>query len=546
MIDIQHKVLKKEVEIIELLIGDDALRQIQDNEFISDWDNIYDLCPWATVFQKREFVTSWYRIYQDKYVPIIVSAKNNGRLTGLLTLAKSNDKHIIGAGGNQAEYQVWLAEDSSNSEFIINALSLLQKQFPKAAIHLKYIPYNTPIGCIKTDPYWKSRCMVQSFKQPLLVVDEASLTRELKKKNRREKLNRLKRLGELKFERITGTDEFASTIEELAVQFDFRKGATVNINPFKDDPFKRKFMLALFEHNLVHATILKLNDEIIASNIGAMDNNWVHLQGLNTHSPFYAKHSPGILHFLMLGKLMVEENFKVFDLTPGGDSYKEDLANHYENAFELTISNPSHILSKNLQYKLIKYIKLTLLKAVARKTFIKDFKKATWNTSERIRKSLRSSVTDYITFIYPAKQDRVYSTYCHSIIKLQNSTIPINKMSLEDLLDYDGREAWQTRWEFLEEAMRRFESGERSYTWAEGGRLLACAWLGRAPVGGPAPEGAPVLRGIYCHPAGRGRLAGFLAAAAGEACQGGGELYATAREAYTSQALEAIGFTLVT
>lgn len=543
IIDINQGILKREADTFDLLVGDDALSLIQDDEFIFDWDSLFEHCPWATVFQKREFVTSWYSVYLDKYTPIIIRAKNNGKLTGLLTLAKCNDRHIIGAGGSQAEYQVWLTEEPNSSFFIKNAMGLLLKQFPKATIHLKYVPYTTPISWMENDAFWNRQCMVQSFKQPLLIVDVDSISQELRKKNRREKLNRLKRLGELKFERITDVGEFASTIEELATQFDFRKGATVNINPFKDDPLKRKFLLALFERNLIHATILKLNDEIIASNVGAMGKSWVHLQGLNTHSPFYAKHSPGILHFLMLGKLMVEENFEVFDLTPGGDSYKEGLANHYEHAFELTISNPRNIIIKKLQHKLTNYIKLVLLKSGAKKSVFKDFKKTAWIISKRISQNLKSSPSDYVTYINTSNKDTVYSTDSHSITKHKNATIPINRMSLEDLLDYDGRCAWLTRWEFLEDAMRRFEGGQQCYTWTQNSHLLACAWLGPWPSGVAAPEGATaLLQGLYGHRAGSGQLASFLAAVAVVAAGTGGRAYAMTRERYMRLALREAGF----
>jgi hypothetical protein len=66
-----------------------------------------------------------------------------------------------------------------------------------------------------------------------------------------------------------------------------------------------------------------------------MNHQVVHLQGINSHSPFYSKHSPGILHFLMLGVALAEEGIPVFDLTPGGaDGYKAILANRQETAYE--------------------------------------------------------------------------------------------------------------------------------------------------------------------------------------------------------------------
>src|SRR5687768_18143535 len=54
--------------------------------------------------------------------------------------------------------------------------------------------------------------------------------------------------------------------------------------------------------------------------------SWLHLQGINSFAAAYARYSPGIIHFLLLGKLLAEEGVAVFDLTPGADAYKDTLA----------------------------------------------------------------------------------------------------------------------------------------------------------------------------------------------------------------------------
>lgn len=112
-----------------------------------------------------------------------------------------------------------------------------------------------------------------------------------------------------------------------------------NLNFFLSDPLRQTFLLKLFEQKLLHVTILKLDEAIIASNVGATGKKWVHLQGVNTHDPSYAKYSPGILHFLMLGKQLAEEGMEVFDLTPGADTYKVGLATDYTTAHQLYIGN---------------------------------------------------------------------------------------------------------------------------------------------------------------------------------------------------------------
>ncbi|MBD1397722.1 GNAT family N-acetyltransferase [Pontibacter sp. JH31] len=547
MMEVDQAIRVQKGKMTQLLSGEQVVDLLCNTNFMAKWDLLYEQCPWATVFQKREFVSSWYQHYTSRYLPILIHETTAGKLTGLLTLAKCEKEGITGAGANQAEYQVWLAEPSNSNEFIQSALSQLRSQFPSDVIHLKYLPSNTPVNWVNADSRWGTHCTLQLHKQPLMVIEDASIASELKKKNRREKINRLKRLGELKFERITELNDFVSLIDMLATQFDFRKGATVNLTPFKSDPFKRDFLVSLFEQNLLHVTLLKLNNEAIASNVGAYGRGWVHLQGLNTHSPYYAKHSPGILHFLMLGRLLAEENFDVFDLTPGGDSYKNSLANSYVHAYELTISNHLRRYTQNSKIRLANYIKQSFAKRGIKPTAIKDFKRSTWILFRKLRlvKSLdiRSSF-EHIMQLLQLHSERVYRFTNDSISPPDIQTGYVNIQKLEDLLNYEDSGSLRTRWEFLSEAMRRFESGERCYTWGAGGRLLACTWQGAARAGGPVPEGAPVLRGLYCHRTGRSGLANFLAVVARKATQAGEseQVYALARNKTIGSALKSAGF----
>jgi hypothetical protein len=63
----------------------------------------------------------------------------------------------------------------------------------------------------------------------------------------------------------------------------------------------------------------------------------------------YARYSPGIIHFLMLGKLLAAEGVHIFDLTPGADGYKDILATDYTVAHTLSIGNKYHRFTNRLQ-----------------------------------------------------------------------------------------------------------------------------------------------------------------------------------------------------
>src|SRR5687767_11402528 len=72
---------------VELLLGEEVFELLSDEAFQTGWDTLYQACPWATVFQSRAFVTTWYRIFQNEYLPVLLKAGPPDQPTGLLTLA---------------------------------------------------------------------------------------------------------------------------------------------------------------------------------------------------------------------------------------------------------------------------------------------------------------------------------------------------------------------------------------------------------------------------------------------------------------------------
>jgi hypothetical protein len=151
------------------------------------------------------------------------------------------------------------------------------------------------------------------------------------------------------------------------------------------------------------------------------------------------------------------------------------------------------------------------------------------------------------------KKTRMFRIQSCALITPIKDAIHINQGSLPDLLDFDQKGGRLTRWDFLADAMRRLEEGDRPYTWSERGRLLACAWCSdqRPNLDGnlsekQIPTGAAVLEGFYNHPQGHDRWLSFLEAIIQQVAQDreGGQVFAVvqAAEAAFGTSLETIGF----
>lgn len=513
-------------EQTEILIGDDVLDLLQDARFLEQWDQLYNACPWATVFLHRSFVATWYKLYSNEFLPILVKSVYADQLTGLVTLGKSKDGLITGAGAHLAEYQGWLIEDGNDESFIKNALLEVNRHFPENRIQFKYILPGVSFSFAEKDPKWKKRSFIKRSRQPLMAIDDAHLTSELKKKNRREKVNRLKRLGELKFERITDYAAFEAAIDEMALQSDFRKGAVYNKVSFKADPLRKKFLLALFRLNILHVTVIKIGDKIISSNVSTKGNGQIHLQGINSFNAAYAKHSPGILHFLMLGKLLVEEGegYPFFDLTPGGDAYKAILATEYSVGYVLSVGSKYHGVKKRMRIRL----NIAVTKAAAAFGVKPAELKKTKNTFgiqlRKLTHAARQGVSSLFAFLGHVlkKEKKTLKCWVAQNRAAASGLVSIQKDDINDLLSYDKQDVRYNLQEFLSNATGRIEEGGHCYTWAENGQLLGCAWVTSQPSATPENEFGITdgfiitLYNVYCHPNYGNKFPHFLQSIANE------------------------------
>ncbi|HEY1025284.1 MAG TPA: GNAT family N-acetyltransferase [Sphingobacteriaceae bacterium] len=495
---------------VNILVGDEVAGLLSDDTFLRSWDELYRSCRWATPFQSKEFVTTWYRVYEEKYVPILITKRVNGALKGILPLAKANSRPVIyGAGELNAEYHAWLSSEDDKNAFIKAALIAVQNDFPDCIIELRYIPSTTPVAWLKSDKDWKFKSVIRKIDQPLIALNEAHFEEKLNTKAKRKIIRRLQEQGELKFERVSDITTFAYFLDEIITQSDFRKAAMYNKTPFRDDPQKKQLTLALFEKGLLELTVLTLNNQLIASKIITVDKDWGYLKGGLSQAPQFARLSPGLLHFLMLGKFLAGEGKTVFDLTPGGDPYKDQLATDHAWVYHVWI-----VPQKRTYLKLAaaEFVKKILRKVLTAKGInVKRFKTRVIKAKELIR---RKGVFNGIRGIIAGKRaERNLSTYMIQPEETPAFSSLISRDNLNHLLQFLPDGSSVSRWEFLADAMKRLETGGHVYSTVANGRLQACAWQGKSPS---PDDGVLTLEGLYCYPSFRDDFAAFLGAVAQE------------------------------
>jgi CelD/BcsL family acetyltransferase involved in cellulose biosynthesis len=469
-----------------VLRGNRATSLFDNPQFSDSWDKLYDSCPWATVFQSRNFVTSWLNHFK-KYSPVLITDWNGISLTGLLILVDAKGK-FTAPGFDLAEYQVWLVYPEENKRFIKAALGLFNKTFPKGILHLKYLPDSKQIKLLDQDNYLASRTACKAYQRPMMEADKDWLQQELKKKNRKEKINRLKRLGEFQFVHLTDFDDFKSAIDDMALQSDFRKAALYNNSFFYDEPERKDFLLSLFQKGLLHVSILRVGGLTIASNAGIMSKGMVHLQGINSHSPFYSKHSPGILHFLMLGIELADSNIPFFDLTPGGaEGYKSLLANRHELAYEIWFGPRPYILVKKIKIKLKGWLKSKLQGKRFLKVDLSDPNILLHQLSNKISFGINTCLkflkNDRINLVKNQTNPLQFSWKIgsSSIKVLQDSKAEIklgviSKNKISDLFLWEKKGSIITRMDLFQDCLARIENGQEMFTIVDDNVLNGICW----------------------------------------------------------------------
>lgn len=309
-----------------LLVGDEALRTLADDAFRASYARLYERCPWATAFQHLDFLDVWYAVYRQSHAPILALVHRRGELYGALPLARSATGGLVAAGAHQAEYQCWLSEAAASNVVAEGIFTALRRAFPGRTLQLRYLPPGVP-------PLSDARHLSLTA-HPRPFIDTARAVLRTKQRN---KINNLNRLGTLHFEQLTALADYRRYQDAIELQYNLRQGFADLSRGFLADPHKRALHERLFERGLLHVTLLRLDDELLAANLGLHGRNQVHLGVFSSHVyRRYSKRSPGIVHILLLAEHLRAQGIGQLDLTPGGE-YKDEVANARDTAYTLTV-----------------------------------------------------------------------------------------------------------------------------------------------------------------------------------------------------------------
>lgn len=470
---------------INVVRGRKAVKLLNTEDFISRWKELAEIPNKVTVFQEPLFVQNWYKQYADIFEPVmLVGYDENSKIVGLIPLAFSSKNNTFHhAGGSQAEYHGWLCEPMIHDHFLIKSLCILKDHFKLRTWQWGWTPPRSDVKWLFSNELKKAGVYVKTYMQeaPVLNLLDSDLLDKLKKsRSLKTKLNRFKRRENFHIERITSKEKAKEIFDILAMQCDFRQMAANESSPFTNDPIKKPFHIEkLNSPSNVHFTVLWANHHPVAYNFGECDSETVYL-GVMSYDPLDGKNSPGIIFLMQLAELLKEEGYHYFDLTPGGDQYKQKFCNMTQKVYLPTFyfNKKDKIISdtkegvKRISKNTLRVLGLDITaKPNKLIDFIKQWKNTLKTSPSNLIKRLFSTIyqTDTV-LLYKITTDQITESSFSSA-----DDIAINKYA--DLLLYTNTTKGLEKKRFFSNALKRFERENVLYSHVDQNLLSHYCWV---------------------------------------------------------------------
>ena len=295
------------------------------------------------VFQSFGWVSAWHKtvgasvISIRPWVAVVVDFDDSPRLIFPLGIRRKLGARILEfMGGAQSDYLGPLLHDqwSARSDLLRSAWELVEAELP--AHDVRHFCKLSALGGARGNPWlqiWK--CAWQDSSHALYLPGsteelQARLRTKLKSDNKRQR-RRLSEKGRLTFEIVTAGEKWQEGVDAMIAQKRQRYQST-GVPDALATPAVREFYRNLgpeFLHGgQIHLSLLRLNEEILATHWGAVYRDRFYFLMPTYSSGPWETYSPGRLLLENLLEWAIASRLSVFDFTIGGEEYKKDWCDH--------------------------------------------------------------------------------------------------------------------------------------------------------------------------------------------------------------------------
>lgn len=467
--------------VTKLFRGNNAFNQVNDFVFQQKWKAIEKETTSFSVCQSADFVLPWYELY-TQFEPIVLSCFQGQKLVGLICLAwHKTKKFLTHAGYIDAEYHGWLATPYAETTFLQQVFTLVQKQFSINNWVWRWLPPSSNVAKLKAAIPKHITFDLEEQNSPIWDLTQVGKLEKIQKsKSIKSKHKRFAKRGNYHLEVIESGNRLASIYDKIIVQHDFRQEATYNLRPYGDDPNRTAFFCQLVDRGIAKMTVLWLDNEVLASHFGIGNQDHVYLCSIS-YAPSESKQSPGTLLIGKIAEYLNTQGVKIFDLTPGGDSYKERFSNSTTPLAKFTFyfNRLASIKGKTkffLQHTTIK----TARTANIDKLQLKEYA----IKANQLGIDLKNLVSNPLNIFKSIKS--IFSKKSHYLFEVQlitnkKATVlkedSISYQKYTDLLAYQGQSPFRNRRALLRLALVQFSKHSTLYSSTNNNNLQWCCWI---------------------------------------------------------------------
>ncbi len=308
------------------------------------------------VFQSYEWLKFWQKTVGEHsmgikpWITVVLDADDQPRMIFSFGIRRHFGARVLEfLGGGQSDYQGPLIHNGWISDIskIESAWNVTCKALPGHDV--RYFIKLPAQWCTEDNPMlkiWKSTFQDNSYSTQLpKSVDEfqSRLRPKLRLDTKRQR-RRLSEIGVVKFEVIDNSERCAAALDVMIEQKRQRYRETGVPDIFSDvavQEFYRQLPKRFSNEGRIHFSVLRLDDEILASHWGAIHRDRLYFLMPTFDGGKWRPYSPGRLLLENLVEWSIQNGLKVFDFTIGGEDYKKDWCDNGMPLFEhLHVATP--------------------------------------------------------------------------------------------------------------------------------------------------------------------------------------------------------------
>jgi CelD/BcsL family acetyltransferase involved in cellulose biosynthesis len=315
------------------------------------WNALAAGSPTKSVFQTYQWMSSWERVFKERYQPWYVCAEDASGIVGvgplMMTRGRFGKRVLRFLGDGRADYCDFLIRGDSRK--VLNGL--FEKVFAARdgwdAIELNNIPADSLTVALVEDICRRSEYYLLQrdlYPNPVLVIkgrrDEAS--KIIHKAGLRRRQNYFQRTGSLTFKTLT-RDDVLPYLDRFFEQHIGRWAKTSTPSLFLDEcnrTFYRELAAAMSDKAWLVMSVVEFEGRPLAMHYGFnFDGRFLWYKP--SFDLAHAKHSPGLVLLKYLMEYAVTQECDEFDFTIGDEPFKNRFVNRVRTTVQIQIFKSS-------------------------------------------------------------------------------------------------------------------------------------------------------------------------------------------------------------